>query len=113
MSKTSEIVIKVELNEDNLPVKIEWDATDSGYDKFKESLAFMLSFWDKEEKVLLGLDLWTPDMMIDEMNNFFYQNFVKLAEMYKKATNNEKVFKKIQNFSDEFGKAVFEPEELN
>ncbi|MDP4117235.1 MAG: gliding motility protein GldC [Bacteroidota bacterium] len=113
MSKTSEILIKVELDEENLPTKIEWDATDSGNEKFKESLAFMLSFWDKEEKVLLGLDLWTKDMMVNDMNNFFYQNFVKLADMYKRATHNENVILKIQNFADEFGKAVFESEELN
>jgi hypothetical protein len=33
----------------------------------------MLSFWDGSEKAALRIDLWTKDMMVDEMADFFYQ----------------------------------------
>ena len=47
MPKKSEINFTVELDEKNLPQKIEWDATDSNFDGRKECKAMMLSIWDK------------------------------------------------------------------
>lgn len=112
MSKTSEILIKVELDNENLPEKIQWDASDSGFEKVKEAKAVMLSLWDKDEKVLMSLDLWTKDMMINDMNNFFYQNLVKLAEMYKRATHNEEASAMINEFAEQFGKSVFDADSI-
>lgn len=39
----------------------------------KESKTMMLSLWDKEDKVTLGIDLWTKEMLVDDMNLHFYQ----------------------------------------
>jgi hypothetical protein len=48
-SKTSEISIQVDLNENNLPVEMRWNAEDSN---IKNSLAsaFFLSLWDPKQK---------------------------------------------------------------
>ena len=34
----------------------------------------MLSFWDSTDKSALRIDLWTKDMMVDEMADFLLSN---------------------------------------
>jgi hypothetical protein len=37
----------------------------------------MLSLWDKDEKVTLGFDIWTKEMMVQDMNIHFHQTFLQ------------------------------------
>lgn len=102
MPRTSEIKISIELNDKNLPQKIAWEATDAGFDGSKPANTLMLSLWDKDEKVTLGIDLWTKEMLIDDMNVHFFQIFNKMADTYLKATNNNEVAKMIEDFGKSF-----------
>lgn len=102
MAKTSDIKFTIQLNEKKIPKKIEWEATDAGFDGRKECEAIMLSLWDKEEKVTMAIDLWTKDMKVEDMNVHFYQVFAKMADTYFKATNNNEVARMIEEFSKEF-----------
>ena len=70
-TKTSEIKIQVDLNENNLPIEMRWDAEGSETNKALTS-AFLLSLWDPKEKNTMKIDLWTKDMSIEEMKQFFY-----------------------------------------
>ncbi len=106
MSKVSEIKIFVELDNKKIPRKIEWEATDAGFNGKKECNSFMLSLWDKEEKITLGIDLWTREMLIDDMNVHFYQTLKKMADTYRKATNDNEVAQMIDSFSNEFADKV-------
>jgi hypothetical protein len=45
-------------------------------------------------------------MLIDDMNVHFYQIFTKLADTYRRATNNNDVSKMIEDFSKEFAKKI-------
>lgn len=102
MNINSEIILYVELDEKKVPVKIEWTATDSGFDGKRESKSMMLSLWDKNENATLGIDLWTKDMMVEDMNVYFHQTFLKMADTYRRATKNEEIAGIIENFSAEF-----------
>ncbi|HKB85602.1 MAG TPA: gliding motility protein GldC [Ignavibacteriaceae bacterium] len=102
MIKNSEILLHIELDEKKVPVKIEWSATDSGFDGKRESKSMMLSLWDKQENATMGIDLWTKEMMVEDMNVYFHQTFLKMADTYRRATKNEEVAQIIENFSADF-----------
>ena len=108
MTKRSNINLTVELDEKNMPTKIEWEATDANFDGKKESKAMLLSIWDKDENLTLGIDLWTKDMLINEMNNFFLQTFKKMADTYLRSTSNNDISKFIRDFGDQFASKIEE-----
>mgnify|MGYP001451119056 CR=1 FL=1 len=98
--KKSEIKFIVGLDEKNIPEKIEWVAEDSLSQDLKETKSISLSLWDEEKKNTLRIDLWTKEMPVNEMNNFFYQSILTMGESIYRATENEKVknaMKKISN----------------
>ena len=70
MSKTSEIKVNIALDENNVPEKLLWTAQDGGVEQ-EEAKALMLSVWDSKAKETLRIDLWTKDMPVDEMKQFF------------------------------------------
>lgn len=100
----STINIQVELDEEKMPETIEWNAPDGGVDEMQKAKAMMLSLWDGEEKSAMRIDLWTKKMMVDEMNDFFYQTFFGLADTYTRATKNSELAKEIKEFAKEFHK---------
>lgn len=102
MPKTSEIKILVTLDDTKMPEKIRWRADDSEFTDYKEAKTVMLSLWDKEEKVTLGFDIWTKEMMVQDMNIHFHQTFSKMADTYQRATNNSEVSDMIKKFAAEF-----------
>ena len=78
-TKTSEIKIQVDLNENNLPIEMRWEAEGSDMNKSMTS-AFLLSLWDPNEKNTMKIDLWTKDMSIEEMKQFFHQSLLSMAD---------------------------------
>jgi gliding motility-associated protein GldC len=106
MPVKSEIKLHVELDDNRVPVKIEWEAPDGGVNNPKEANSFMLSIWDKEEKATLGIDLWTKEMLVDDMNIHVHQVLLKLADTYRRAAKNEEVFNMINNFAADFAEKL-------
>ncbi len=102
MIKISRIIFTVELDDNNLPEKIQWEADDSGFDGKREAKTLFLSLWDKEDSITMGLDLWTKEMLIEEMNIHYHQIFVKLAESYQRATQDSDTSLMIKNFAADF-----------
>ncbi len=102
MSKKAEIRFKIELDEDNIPVSIHWDATDSDIEGPKPCTATLISIWDHERKNSLGIDLWTKDMTVEEINIHYFQTIIKMAETYQRATNNGEIADMIKRFGSEF-----------
>ncbi len=62
----------------------------------------MLSFWDNAEKTALRIDLWTKDMMVDEMTDFFYQTFITMADTYGRATRYPELSADMKTFAKAF-----------
>lgn len=102
--KTSEIKFAVTLGEDKVPERIEWEATDSGLEGRRPCLATMVSIWDPKDHTTLRIDLWTKDMLVDDMKRFFYENFMTMADTYLRATNDPEVAKDVKIFAEQFGR---------
>ena len=101
MSKST-INIDVIMNENRVPDAITWNASDTGAENVQKAKAMMLSFWDGAEKTALRIDLWTQDMMVDEMADFFYQTLVTMADTYGRATNYKDQSDEMKKFAKDF-----------
>jgi gliding motility-associated protein GldC len=106
MSTTNEIHLTINLDENKVPTRIQWEAPDSGKKGKKDCSSIMLSIWDNKEKITLGIDLWTKDMMVEDMNVHVHQILLKLADTYLRATKNPEASKMIEDFSARFGNKV-------
>ena len=98
----SSIVIDVHTDENKIPDAITWKATDTTVEQAQKAKAMMLSFWDGAEKTALRIDLWTKDMMVDEMADFFYQTMMTMADTYGRATNHTEMVGDMKKFAQEF-----------
>jgi gliding motility-associated protein GldC len=103
--KTSEIALKVELNANNLPLGIKWSAED-GHQKNADAGAFMLSIWDPKEKNTLKIDLWTKDMSIEEMKQFFHQTLLTMADTFEKATGEHLISEDLRDYCYHFAEKM-------
>ncbi len=63
----SSIKIDVLLDPNKVPQQISWSATDSSNDMAQKAKAMCIAFWDGADKTALRIDLWTKDMMVDEL----------------------------------------------
>lgn len=98
---TSEINFKISLDENRVPETIMWSAQDGGVNQ-ETAKAIMLNVWDSTAKESLKIDLWTKDMPVDEMKQFFHQTFVAMTDTYLRATGDEKMAATMKDFSDYF-----------
>lgn len=98
----SNINIQITLDDDKMPETIEWNAPDGGVDGLQKAKAILLGLWDGDEKTALRIDLWTQKMMVDEMNDFFYQSFYGMADTYARATRNTEIAQEIKEFAKSF-----------
>ncbi|MBK9728355.1 MAG: gliding motility protein GldC [Saprospiraceae bacterium] len=102
MSKTTEIKLIVNLDEQNIPESIFW-STDNHQDKGANAKAFLLSIFEEESKDTLKLDLWTKDFQMEEMNRFMFHSLQAMCDTYVKATNNKDLANQFMNFVNYFG----------
>jgi gliding motility-associated protein GldC len=100
--QTSDINIKIGLNEEKLPVRIDWDAADNP-DGAQVAKAMLLSLFDETTKDTLKIDLWTTNMQVNEMDRFFFQTLRGLADTYFRATQNAELATEMQRFVHYFG----------
>jgi gliding motility-associated protein GldC len=98
----STITIDVHLDEDKVPQQINWRASDSTADSAQQAKAMMVAFWDGADKSALRVDLWTKEMMVDEMADFYYQVFIGMADSYDRATHDHELVKDIKTFALSF-----------
>jgi gliding motility-associated protein GldC len=96
------ITIQVQLDEQKMPEKILWNASGSTADAPQIAKGTMLSLWDGTDKSALRIDLWTKDMMVDEMTDFYYQTIMGMADTYKRATNNDELCNDMKEFAKTF-----------
>jgi gliding motility-associated protein GldC len=100
--RQSRITIDVSLDEKNIPDQILWNATDSTADNAQKARAMMLSFWDGADKSALRMDLWTKDMMVDEMADFYYQTIMTMADSFERATHQPELVEMMKTFAKDF-----------
>ncbi|MFT5762463.1 MAG: gliding motility-associated protein GldC [Polaribacter sp.] len=102
---TSKIKFNVGLDENKVPETIFWTAEDGGVEN-SESKAIMISVWDNKQKETLSMDLWTKDMPVDEMKQFFHQTLVSMTNTFDRATDDQKMSATMKDFCDYFAEKL-------
>lgn len=87
--KKSHINLTIELDEENVPEKITWEATDNPDENLKETKSLSLSLWDHVQKNTMRIDLWTKEMPVDEMKRFYIDCLGGLAQSILSSTGDE------------------------
>lgn len=104
MMKTSEIKFSVTLDDQKMPIKIDWSASEEV--EQSATKAVMISLWDPKEQNTLRIDLWTRDMMVDEMKQFYHQNLLSMADTLERATGEVEAAKAMRFFAQQFGEKM-------
>lgn len=108
---TSEIRIKVGLDENKIPVDLKWMATDSDHRHLNDCKAVNISIWDPVDRNSLGINLWTRDLMVDEMHSHFFRTLMQLTESYVRATGNPHAAERMKTFCEDLARETSDWEE--
>jgi len=101
----SKIEITVGLDENKVPEELNWTAQEGGVNN-EEAKAIFVSVWDNKAKNTLRMDLWTKDMPVDEMKQFYHQTLVSMANSFEVATNDAKMSATMRDFCDYFAEKL-------
>ena len=104
MAKKSEIKFTFRLDDNHVPEQIQWEAED-GNEK-GDCKATMISIWDSKENNTIKIDLWTKEMMVDEMKKFHHQMLLIMADSFEKATGELKMANDLRDFSKYFAEEL-------
>ncbi len=103
-AKSSQLRITVHLDEQNIPVGIDWDADDHLESEAPIACkGMLLSLFEKNTLDTMKIDLWTKDMQVNEMDRFVFQTLRAIADTYYKATQNKELAGDMQRFVNYFG----------
>ena len=103
--KESKIIVNVSLDENKIPEKLQWEATDGGQE-LSESKAAFLSLWDLKTKETLRIDLWTKEMESDEMKHFFHQTLLSMSDTLERAIGEDKMARDLRDFCHHFSEKL-------
>lgn len=98
----STITIDILLDPNKIPEQISWKASDSAADMAQKAKAMSVAFWDGADKTALRIDLWTKDMMVDEMADFYYQMMMGMADSFNRATQQQEMTDDMKRFAKAF-----------
>ena len=87
--KKSTIHFEVELDQQNIPTRILWDATDKPEQGLTETKSISVSLWDQKTKNTLRIDLWAKDMPVEEMKRFHIDCIGGLAQTILSSTGDD------------------------
>ena len=104
--RKSEIKFTIELDKDNIPDKIMWDADEKDQPGPSETKSISLSLWDQENKNTMRIDLWSKDMPVDEMKRFYIDCLGGLAQSILNSTGDEYMSQEISTVCDKLVKHV-------
>jgi gliding motility-associated protein GldC len=99
--KKSTINFTVELDQNNVPEKILWDATEKPEAGLAETKAISISLWDHLQKNTLRIDLWAKDMPVNEMKRFYVDCIGGLAQSALRATGDEFMAKRMNELCEQ------------
>lgn len=101
----SQVNFEIGLDENKVPEEISWTAKDGGIHN-EASKAIMISVWDHNQKDTLRMDLWTKDMPVDQMKQFYHQTLVSMSESFERATGDDKMSATMRDFCDYFAEKL-------
>lgn len=80
---------------------MKWSAED-GQVKDENAKAFLLSLWDPKVNNTMKIDLWTKDMTVEEMKQFFHQTLLTLADTFERATGEHNICEDLRDYCYHF-----------
>ena len=95
--KESKINFNVTLDDQHVPEKISWEATDKPSDGPESTNAIAISLWDQKQKNTMRMDLWTKDMTVDEMKMFYVDSIGGMAQSLEDATGDSSMAQYIRD----------------
>lgn len=104
--RKSEIKFTVELDKDNIPERIVWEADEKEQPGPSETKSISLSLWDQENKNTMRIDLWSKDMPMDEMKRFYIDCLGGLAQSILNSTGDDYMSQEISSLCDKLVKHV-------
>jgi gliding motility-associated protein GldC len=105
VSKQSSIKVQIGLNANNLPLEMHWTADDGGITN-APAKAMMLSLWNPEDNNTMKIDLWTKDMSVEEMKQFFHQTLLTMADTFEKATGENLIAEDLRDYCFHFAEKM-------
>jgi len=101
MLKSSDIHLRVLQDDDGIE-EIRWRADEGPSPHEQAAKAMILALWDADVKNSLRIDLWAKEMEVEDMNDFFFQTLMTMADTYKNATTDGGLAGEIKVFAQEF-----------
>ena len=98
--RKSEIKFTIELDQENIPEKILWEADEKDVPGPSETKSISLSLWDQENKNTLRIDLWSKDMPVDEMKRFYVDCLGGLGQSILNSTGDEYMNQEVNALCD-------------
>src|SRR5687768_8890046 len=100
---SSKIIIHINLDENRVPAKIEWEASEAGQAHPAESKSVFLALLDKETLETSTLFLWTKECQVAEMDRCAYFALTAMADGYYRATQHSELANEMRRFVQYFG----------
>lgn len=108
--KKSEINFQIELDEQNLPKEITWDATDKE-GGLESTRSISVNIWDNLKQSTLRIDLWTEEMSVVEMKRFYIDVIGGMAQTILTSTGDEYMSEEMKELCDRLVRHVNEENE--
>jgi gliding motility-associated protein GldC len=105
IKKYSEIRLKVGLNANNIPLEMSWSAADGDVEN-APAKAVLFSVWDPRENNTMKIDLWTKDMSVEEMKQFFHQSLLTMADTFERATGESLITADLRDYCYHFAEKM-------
>ena len=104
--KKSTISFTVELDAQNVPERILWDATDKPDPGLSNTKSISVALWDHTQQNTLRIDLWTKDMPVDDMKRFHVECLGGIAQSILSSTGDELMANEINALCERLVKHV-------
>lgn len=104
--KKAEIKLTIDLDDKNVPEKIMWESTDAQNKEAMPVKSMMLALWDQSYKNTLRIDLWTKDMAVDEMKQFFYETLMTMGDSFLRATGEKNIVEDLRDYCAHFAEKM-------
>ena len=93
------------MDENRVPKSITWDASDGGVTDEKAK-ALIMSVWDEKSGDTLAINLWTKDMLLDDMKKFFHQTMLSMADTFERATDDQQMADSMRDFAEYYAEKM-------
>jgi len=111
--KKSDINFQIQLDENNLPKNILWDASDKEFEGMEATKSISLNVWDNLNHSTLRIDLWTEEMSVVEMKRFYIDIIGGMAQTILNSTGDEYMAEEMKDLCDRMVRHVNEENRRN